>query len=150
MLLMSSFVASMASASLRHARDAQALATGAHRSLDQAWHLAGFGPECSLKASLSDDWFGRAIGHVGGLTPRLAAWLLAVDPLAHRRLGSDGAEDPLHGWSPTVRYERTGWALDHDIDVNSDVDRAATVTIDRVAALWVAGDLTSDALSHEA
>lgn len=36
------------SAALRHVRDAETLATSADdaRSLDQAFHLAGYGPEC--------------------------------------------------------------------------------------------------------
>ncbi len=41
------------SAARRHIADAEhLLAHGAHRSEDQAWHLAGFGPESVRKACL--------------------------------------------------------------------------------------------------
>jgi hypothetical protein len=62
---MSTYCDTMASAALRHVRDAKILAAGAAPSPDQAWHLIGFGSECSLKAGLSAEWQGKAIGHAG-------------------------------------------------------------------------------------
>ena len=54
--------ASFISAALRHTRDAEhLLASGPHRSLDQAFHLAGFGPECARKACLSESWADKTI-----------------------------------------------------------------------------------------
>ena len=41
--------ADLVSAALRHARDAEWLA---HRSPDQAYHLAGYAPECARKATV--------------------------------------------------------------------------------------------------
>ena len=53
------------SAAIRHVRDAELLAStaGPNRSLDQAFHLAGFAPECARKATLPRSTFDKSIGH---------------------------------------------------------------------------------------
>lgn len=54
------------SAALRHMRDAEhLLGPGEHTSLDQAYHLSGFGPECARKATLSRGSLDKALGHLG-------------------------------------------------------------------------------------
>src|SRR5689334_9632843 len=101
------------SAAIRHLRDAQLLASIAppDRSLDQAFHLAGFAPECARKATLSRPMFDRAIGHGTTEASELALeWALAHDPRA-RRYGIDMDEwsaryPELKVWNEGVRYER--------------------------------------------
>ncbi len=93
-------------------RDAEHLASaGIHVSLDQAFHLAGFGPECARKATLSEHTFDRAIGHgVTLASERALQFALAADPAAHRYdLADWAARHPrLCGWTEQARYEATG------------------------------------------
>jgi hypothetical protein len=75
------------SAGLRHIRDAEHLRSTEvpQRSLDQAYHLAGFAPECVRKAALPSRTFDKAIGHGIGETSDFALrFALAMDPTAHR------------------------------------------------------------------
>jgi hypothetical protein len=67
------------SAALRHLRDAEHLAdaTTPHGSLDQAYHLAGFAPECGRKATIAADWMNKALGHDLGVVDEIMAALWA-------------------------------------------------------------------------
>ena len=77
------------SAALRHTRDARALLAS---SPDQAWHLAGFGPECARKAALSERWADHAMSHQLG-APAEGVLEMAIAMDAH-----------------AVRYRLEGWA----------------------------------------
>lgn len=115
-------------------------------SPDQAWHLLGFGPECSLKAGLSAEWQGKAVGHAGALTHRLASWLLDLDPAAHRRTQAHVDHDPMPGWSPNQRYEETGWLATTTHDLGAALVDATVLVERRLAVLWTAGDLDAHVL----
>jgi len=101
------------SAGLRHMRDAEHLeqADPSVRSLDQAYHLAGFAPECLRKATLTPRIFDLAIGH--GVTARSEPALemaLAIDPVAQRYdlVGWAARYPAIHQWSEGCRYDQTG------------------------------------------
>jgi len=143
---MSQYSDKMASAALRHVQDAATLTNGPKPSPDQAWHLLGFGPECSLKAGLSAEWQGKAIGHAGALSPRLASWLLDLDPAAHRRTQVHAAENPMPEWSPNHRYEATGWLATTTHDLGAALADATALVERRLASLWTAGDLDAHVL----
>jgi hypothetical protein len=101
------------SAALRHVRDAEHLSRTAeeHASLDQSYHLAGFGPECARKAALGADTYARAIGHgVGPSSEAALRFALATDGAARRYdLEEWRTTYPaLAGWSESARYEPTG------------------------------------------
>lgn len=93
--------ADLLSAALRHVRDAEALLES---SVDQAWHLVGYGPECATKALLPRSDFDRALGH--DLREELVELVRALGPAP--RLPARPSE--LRNWSVSVRYERTGTA----------------------------------------
>lgn len=126
------------SAALRHVRDAEALVVA---SPDQAWHLAGFGPECIRKACLRDRMFDKVLGH--DWTPASEAMLdvaVNLDPQAARyRLAGWASTEPLLArWMPSHRYDRTGA---HAGDAASLV-LACRRLVDRVyAELWMDGTL---------
>ena len=134
--------AAFASAALRHLRDARMLA---RPSLDQAWHLVGFGPECALKACLSQEWQPRAVGHQTTLTGVAAEWILELDPIARRR-GATAPSDPLQGWTTNVRYDRTGTAAASNIDIDAVIAVATQAVERQLADLWTSGDLEDDVL----
>jgi hypothetical protein len=139
----------MASAALRHVRDAVALASGGvPPSPDQAWHLIGFGPECSLKATLSAEWQGKAIGHAGGLDSRLSGWLLDLDAGARRRSAEYAVQDAIPGWTPNHRYNATGWLATTMFDLPAALAAAQGLVEARLASLWTAGDLQTEALAE--
>ena len=96
----------MASAALRHVRDARRLTEGAAPSFDQAWHLAGFGPECARKAALVDKAAHKRLGH-DLHQPELLAWALSIDTRAARSVRRHA---PTTDWQPDHRYERI-WKL---------------------------------------
>jgi len=128
------------SASLRHVRDAEALLddTG-HPSVDQAWHLVGFGPECVRKACLAEDWADKPLGH--DLSDRAALLLdfaVALDPTAWRLgLVQTGPVGPLAGWAPEVRYHPTGTAK---VDETRKAVEAAREFVDlAIGTLWSSG-----------
>jgi hypothetical protein len=103
-----------ASAALRHIRDAEHLTVSEeHRSLDQAWHLAGFAHECARKACLDGDWVHRLLGH--DFTPaneEVIDIAIALDPRAGRYPVRDWPTryTSIERWNPNHRYERTGTA----------------------------------------
>lgn len=134
------------SAALRHVRDAEHLALdGADQSLDQAYHLAGYAPECARKATLSTSTYNKAIGHGVGETSEIALQIaLALDLGAHRYdLERWGARFPtLARWTEVARYDRTGKRAAGDV---SAVVREAREIVDRiVSALWMDGALPRD------
>ncbi|MBX3270621.1 MAG: hypothetical protein KF729_10185 [Sandaracinaceae bacterium] len=101
------------SAALRHVRDAEHLTDPSHPgvSLDQAYHLAGFGPECARKATLSSRIYDKAIGHGVGRASDVALDVaLALDAHAHRYDLVDwrGRYPTLAAWTEQARYEGTG------------------------------------------
>lgn len=138
----------LVSAALRHARVAEHLvANGPGRSLDEAFHIAGFGPECAQAACLEEEWFARAVGHGfhAGASENLKL-LLSLDPRARRYLPANwGAQYPiLNNWTVTSRYQPTGT---YDVVPATEMTRAARAVVDRVvASLWADGLLDQGAL----
>ncbi len=134
------------SAAIRHLRDAEFLASVAppDRSLDQAFHLAGFAPECARKATLLRPTFDKAIGHGTTEASELSLeWALAHDPRAHRYrvdLVSWATRHPgLKSWNEGVRYERTGT---RDLaQVTALLTEVRAVVNSIVAELWADGVL---------
>jgi len=74
------------SAALRHVRDAEhLLEQGPHRSVEQSLHLAGFAPECAIKACIDEDLADKALAHnIADAGNAVVGWLLACDPAASR------------------------------------------------------------------
>lgn len=136
------------SAALRHVRVAERLVSaGAERALDEALHLAGFGPECAQAACLGEEWFARALGH-GFDADRKdnLELLLELDPHARRYLPADwGARYPaLRTWTVQSRYLPTGT---FDLTRAAAITREARQAVDRVvASLWADGLLDTGAL----
>lgn len=134
----------MVSAALRHARDAEVLATNGSpgRSLDQAYHLAGFGPECARKATLALRTLDKTIGHrFDDGADDVLDLAEALDPLCHRYRPRDWTTrwPSLAGWSEQVRYDRTGT---HDeAKVLRLVGEARDAVDAVVLALWADGRL---------
>jgi hypothetical protein len=134
------------SAAIRHIRDAELLASVAapDRSLDQAFHLAGFAPECARKATLSRSTFDKAIGHGTTEASELSLeWALAHDPRSRRYridLAAWAARYPeLAKWNEAVRYERTGKRKSAEVTALLADARAIVGGI--AAALWINGEL---------
>ena len=130
------------SAALRHVRDAESLAdpvSGA-ASLDQAYHLAGFGPECVRKATLANRGFDKPIGHgVGRANKAALAIALTIDAQAHRYDLVDWRSryPALSVWSEGARYEATGTY--EEVRVKPLLKEAREI-VDRIAfALWADG-----------
>jgi hypothetical protein len=130
------------SAALRHVRDAEHLTSALEldRSIDQAYHLAAFGPECARKAALSRRTFDRAIAHgVSGMSDTALAFALAMDPSA-RRFDLEGWSPrypSLGAWSEGARYEATGTRTAAEVNA---LLRESREIVDRlVFALWADG-----------
>ena len=125
-----------ASAALRHIRDAVALLwSESYASTDQAWHLAGFGPECARKAALSDDRVHRILGH-DAHDPSLLSWLQSLD---QDLVGPSRSVAPTSDWKPSHRYEATGTRARQA--VAQFVAGAEIDTLEIIGALWCAGRL---------
>lgn len=136
------------SAALRHVRVAEHLAAeGADRALDEAFHIAGFGPECAQAACLSEEWFARAIGHgFDAAQAESLRLLLYLDPRARRYLPADWSAryQELRTWTVQSRYLPTG-TFDHARA--TAMTREAREVVDRVvASLWADGLLDEGAL----
>lgn len=137
---MTSSQLALLSAALRHTRDARALLA---TSPDQAWHLAGFGPECARKAALSERFFDQALAH--DWTPaseEILELAISLDARAWRlRLDGWGVARPmLARWRPAHRYDRTGDHAPHAAALVRD----CAERVDRLLAdLWMDGDLTT-------
>lgn len=130
------------SAALRHVRDAESLlATGnPERSVDQALHLAGYGPECARKATLSVRTFDKSIGHrFDQPAEDVLEVLVALDPWALRYEPSGwGQRFPaLTSWTEAVRYQRTGSA--DEAQVSALVKQAREAVDGVLVALWADG-----------
>jgi hypothetical protein len=138
----------LVSAALRHARDAEHLAdtTSPYQSLDQAFHLAGFGPECARKATLSSRWSDKPLGHeLGKKGDRVLDFVLGLDPAARRYNPLDWASryPALHKWDPECRYETTGH---RSAKADATVAEARRAVDEIVSALWADGRLPDGAL----
>lgn len=127
------------SAALRHVRDARALLAD---SPDQAWHLAGFGPECVRKACLTDRVFDRVIGHDwAAASEEMLEFAVSLDARAWRfALAGWAAGAPCLGrWKPDDRYHRTGT---HAAEAAGLVEVAVRLVSRVHADLWMDGELT--------
>ena len=134
----------MLSAALRHVRDAEHLlsADPSVQSPDQAFHLAGFGPECARKAALPRATFDQAIGHgVTDMSELALRFAVVTDPVARRYdiQGWSGRYPALLRWREAARYDQTGTHLDHEVRA---VVTEAREIVDRIAfALWADGQV---------
>ena len=129
------------SAALRHIRDAEHLLTSEeHQSLDQAYHLAGFGPECARKACLQERWADKALGHRDAESEAKLVLdvLLSIDLHAHRyRVVGWESYEELQQWGPESRYEASGTYAERRVRKLVDECRAI---VDPIAiALWADG-----------
>ncbi len=142
--ILSAGALALVSAALRHARDAEHLADPGNRrrSPDQAYHLAGFGPECARKATLASRRFDKAIGHrLDGAIDSVIDVAVALDPWALRYEPLDWhARYPnLAQWDPASRYERTGSRNERQVEAVVADARQAVDTM--FTALWADGRL---------
>ena len=132
------------SAASRHVADAEHLSSpGRHCSPDQAWHLAGFAPECLRKACLEDRALDRALGHeLGPDGEALLDWGVALDPHAWRYDLADWSlsSPTIADWKPAHRYEATGSRSGEPV---TELVGAARRLLERVRAdLWADGQIT--------
>ncbi|WP_338263213.1 hypothetical protein [Corallococcus caeni] len=129
---------------MRHIRDAEHLAEAAtpFRSLDQSYHLAGFGPECIRKATLDARWIDKPLGHLlGKAADPLIELALDLDPVARRYNPLNWAEryPALAKWDPQCRYAQTGH---HSQNNTMELISEARAAVDSIAsALWADGRL---------
>jgi len=129
------------SAALRHVRDAENLASpGDHASPDQAYHLAGFGPECARKATFPARWLDQALGHdFGDPGEGVLDLATALDPVAlrYRPLDFKSRYPALATWNIGSRYEKTGTRTATEVEGVCKQARAAVDSI--VLGLWLDG-----------
>jgi hypothetical protein len=141
--------AHLISAALRHVRDAEHLLDpGPHRSVEQALHLVGFGPECARKACVNESLADKALGHdIKGAGDPVVDFLLAIDPSASRyRIEDQESEVPLRmqHWKIDARYMMTGQAEETLV---CGLVAEARQLVDRcVTELWSDGVLVVEAL----
>lgn len=121
------------SAALRHLGDAEHLAgAGANQSLDQAFHLAGFAPECARKACLTEAWLDKAIGHdLSTLSDELLEFALSLDAHAQRYQPMAWATryPALAKWNPESRYKKSGSYLKANVDALLAAAKEATTDL---------------------
>lgn len=133
------------SAALRHVRDAERLLEPEGTfapSFDQAWHLAGFGPECIRKALLTERHGDKALGHeLGAETGPLLDWLLSLDAGAWRYGAQTwvSTKPLLESWQPDARYAKTGTYS--QTQARELVDLARHLVTATLANLWADGAL---------
>jgi hypothetical protein len=143
--------AALISAALRHVRDAEHLLTpGPHRSVEQALHLAGFGPECARKGCLDEEMADKALGHdIEGADDPTVDLLLALDPSASR-YGIDGHTSKLphraKHWHLECRYMATGEPGQIEKAVAAVVEEARAFVDGCVVDLWRDGALPTGSL----
>lgn len=130
------------SAALRHVRDAEFLLDGpaSGRSLDQAYHLAGYGPECVRKATFSLRLFDKIMGHqLGKSAEDLLEVILSLDPWPARYYPLDWESrfPELVGWRESCRYEKTNSR--NEMDVRPVVEQARRIVDEITLALWADG-----------
>lgn len=139
--------AGLLSAALRHTRDAESLVVS---STDQAVHLAGYGPECARKATLSRRWLHPVLGHLlGAEAEPLLQFAQAVDPTAARYQIVDWAAryPRLVSWNPQARYKQTGTFCRED--AIQLVKEARSVVDNLVTSLWCDGRVPDDFVRRE-
>lgn len=129
------------SAAARHLNDAERLVNA---SPDQAFHLAGFAPECAQKAVLTSRWLDKALGHLNDpIGEQALEFALSVEPSAARyRLRLKGPALPvLARWGVECRYERTGTRASEAPQAVSE----AEALVDSIAsALFMDGRIPPD------
>ena len=137
------------SAALRHLRDAEHLADASspHCSLDQAYHLAGFGPECARKAAIAASWANKPLGHdLGDDAEFVLDLALALNPSASRYevRAWERTYPALAAWKPDCRYQATGtYQRSQTEPLIRDASLAA---IEIMAAMWADGRVALEAL----
>lgn len=140
--------ATLISAALRHARDAEHLAEpGPTRSLDQAFHLAGFGPECVRKACLTGRWADKVLSHGMDVATELVVdWILALDAHASRYGIRDWSARyaALRVWKVESRYEATGQRTEQEVHALLAVAREAVDST--ILRLWTGGAINAEEL----
>ncbi len=138
----------LVSAALRHMRDAEHLAgAGDHRSLDQARHLAGYGPECARKACFAERWADKAIGHrLDEIGDEVVEFVVGLDIRANRYHVADWMRTyaTLRDWTTAWRYDATGTAEQGDVQRLLETARQAVDGL--VYQLWLDGRLGETAL----
>jgi len=140
------------SAALRHVRDAEhLLAPGPHRSVEQALHLAGFGPECARKGCLDEAIADQALGHdVEDATDSVVDVLLAIDPSASRYGIEEHASRLLQRaehWRPDCRYMATVAPEPLAVTIAPVVSEARAFVDDCILQLWSDGVLPAKTLA---
>lgn len=133
--------AALVSAALRHIRDAERLASpGDQTSPDQAYHLAGFGPECARKATFLARWLDQALGHdFGDPGEGVLDLATAFDPVAlrYRPLDFKSRYPALATWVVGSRYEKTGTRTTLEAARICEQARSAVDSV--VIGLWLDG-----------
>jgi len=140
----------LVSAALRHIRDAEhLLSCPSGSSEDQAYHLAGFAPECARKACLAQDWLNRVLGHdLKSTSDDVLNVALSLDIQAHR-YGLQGLAQrfpELSGWSPQARYRKTGTTPSNL--ASRVVSQARQVTDELITELWLNGCVSEEVLGQ--
>ncbi|MCC6554502.1 MAG: hypothetical protein IT372_16105 [Polyangiaceae bacterium] len=133
--------AGLISAALRHVRVAEHLLdAGTDSSPDEAYYLAGYGPECARKATLSIRWLDQAVGHGGDAAAEDVRGLaVSLDPLARRydSLAEAARWTTLAKWRVDVRYEKTGTRGQPEAKAVTEEAREVVDAV--VIALWADG-----------
>jgi hypothetical protein len=114
-----------------------------HRSPDQAFHLAGYGPECGRKATLSFRWLDKAIGHrFDASTERLLDLALNLDPVAYRYTPRDWRSryGRLSEWNEQSRYEGRGTYPQPRVESLLADARAAVAAVDILSLIGFAAE----------
>lgn len=131
------------SAALRHVRDAEHLLdySAGHTSPDQAYHLAGFGPECARKATIADNWLDKVIGHGATVwADDMLDFAVSLDPVAHRYDITDFHRrfPELAKWNSQSRYCKTGTFTQQAAQICSEARKVVDAI---VLDLWADGRL---------
>lgn len=156
----------LVAAAQRHLRDAAYLADYAHdhpahrdgepvyRSLAQAYHLAGFAPECIRKAILGTRTFDKALGHrfrqAGDphSNEDMLAVIMATDPFAARYYSTSSAwaqaYPALAAWAETARYDADNDPKFEPAKVAELLHSADSAVQGIVLRLWLDGRLPEE------
>ena len=115
--------------------------------MDQAFHLAGFAPECLRKAILATSWVFKPLGHaIGDDADDIVELFAHLEPavLRYELLGWESRFPELSRWRPEVRYEATGTRTEQQ--TMALVTEARSLTVDLLSALWADGRLGREVL----
>lgn len=141
----------MLSAALRHLRDAEHLLSCAEgRSPAQAYHLAGFAPECARKACLAERWADKVLGHNFGESAETLLELLTSIDLHASRYQSRNWEarfPALREWKVECRYAASD-AFD-EVQADALLAEARSATLDVCVALWADGLMLQEVIQHD-